>query len=393
MAENRDAAEIQAADAHRAGAEALAAAAQGTEAVRTTPETPGAGQTAAAAQEAEVVRPTPETQGAWQTAAVEQEIESAQPRKLLSVVVSVYNEEEALPLFYREAGKILDLCDWDYELIFVNDGSVDRSREILYQISKDDPKVRVIHFSRNFGHEAAMIAGIDHASGDAVICMDADLQHPPAMIPEIVRRFAAGYDVVNMIRLSNHSAGLIKNITSGGFYAVINFVSGTKFEKNASDFFGVSRRAADVLRQNYRERVRFLRGYVQSMGFLRTNLEYEAADRAAGHSKYSIRKLFRFSMNTIMSFSDLPLRLGIYAGAASAIFGLLLLIYSLVEKVRHGAPNGYTTIIVVICFMFSVLFLLVGIIGQYIGILFQEIKARPIYLVEETVNFPEKQGE
>ena len=136
--------------------------------------------------------------------------------------------------------------------------------------------------------------------------------------------------------------------------------------------------------------MRFLRGYVQSLGFRHTTLDYEAADRAAGHSKYSIRKLFRFSMNTIISFSDLPLRLGVYAGGLSGLLGLILLIYSVAVKFRKGAPDGYTTIIVLICFMFAVLFLLVGIIGQYIGVLFQEIKGRPLYLVEETLNFPEK---
>ncbi len=308
-------------------------------------------------------------------------------RKLLSVVVSVYNEEESLPLFYREAGKVLALLDWDYELIFVNDGSADGSRPVLYRAAQMDPRVKVIHFTRNFGHEAAMIAGIDHAAGDAVICMDADLQHPPACIPEIVGKLDEGYDVISMVRTENRSAGLVKNITSGGFYAVMNAMSGTSFEKNASDFFAVSRRAAEVLRKDYRERVRFLRGYVQSIGFRRTVLRYAAADRAAGHSKYSIRKLFRFSMNTIMSFSDLPLRLGIYAGALSGLIGMLLLIYTVWSKVTTGTPDGYATIICVICFMFTVLFILVGIIGQYIGILFQEVKGRPIYLVEETLNF------
>ena len=135
------------------------------------------------------------------------------------------------------------------------------------------------------------------------------------------------------------------------------------------------------MRRDYRERVRFLRGYVQSLGFRSTALQYEAAERAAGQSKYSLAKLFRFSMNTIMSFSDLPLRLGIYAGIASGLLGLILLIYSIVMKVRIGAPAGYTTIIVVICFMFAVLFLILGIMGQYIGVLFEEVKGRPIYIV------------
>ena len=301
----------------------------------------------------------------------------AERTNILTVVVSVFNEEEALPLCRERLTEVLERSGRPYALLFVNDGSSDRSAELLDRFAAEDARIRVLHFSRNFGHEAAMIAGIDYAEGN-VICMDADLQHPPQCIPEIVRAFDEGFDVISMVRTANRSAGLIKNITSAGFYGVMNALSGTRFEKNASDFFGISARAAEVLRHDYRERVRFLRGYVQSLGFRSTTLSYEAAERAAGHSKYSIRKLFRFSMNTIMSFSDLPLRLGIYAGIASGALGVLLLLYSIFTKLRFGAPDGYTTIIVVICFMFSMLFLILGIMGQYIGVLFQEVKGRPI---------------
>lgn len=300
--------------------------------------------------------------------------------EMLTVVVSVYNEEAALPLCHERLTEVLRESGRDYTLLFVNDGSRDRSAEILDRFAAEDTRVRVLHFSRNFGHEAAMIAGIDYAEG-AVICMDADLQHPPQCIPAILAKLDEGFDVISMVRTANRSAGIIKNITSSAFYGVMNALSGTRFEKNASDFFAVSARAAEVLRHDYRERVRFLRGYVQSLGFRSTALQYEAAERAAGQSKYSLAKLFRFSMNTIMSFSDLPLRLGIYAGIASGLLGLILLIYSIVMKVRIGAPAGYTTIIVVICFMFAVLFLILGIMGQYIGVLFEEVKGRPIYIV------------
>lgn len=300
--------------------------------------------------------------------------------EMLTVVVSVYNEEAALPLCHERLTEVLRESGRDYTLLFVNDGSRDRSAEILDRFAAEDTRVRVLHFSRNFGHEAAMIAGIDYAEG-AVICMDADLQHPPQCIPAILAKLDEGFDVISMVRTANRSAGIIKNLTSSAFYGVMNALSGTRFEKNASDFFAVSARAAEVLRRDYRERVRFLRGYVQSLGFRSTALQYEAAERAAGQSKYSLAKLFRFSMNTIMSFSDLPLRLGIYAGIASGLLGLILLIYSIVMKVRIGAPAGYTTIIVVICFMFAVLFLILGIMGQYIGVLFEEVKGRPIYIV------------
>ena len=309
--------------------------------------------------------------------------------KQVAIVIPVYNEAENLALFLKETASVCDaIPGYDFTWLFVNDGSTDATLTELRRLSSENGRIQYLSFSRNFGKESAIYAGLQHAEGDYVILMDGDLQHPPACIPEMIRLFDDGYDVISMVRKANRSAGLIKNITSSGFYAVMNALSGTNFEKNASDFFGVSRRAAQVLRENYRESVRFLRGYVQSLGFRHTTLDYEAADRAAGHSKYSIKKLFRFSMNTIMSFSDLPLRLGIYAGGLSGLLGVILLIYSIAVKFREGAPDGYTTIIVVICFMFAVLFLLVGIIGQYIGIMFQEIKGRPLYLVEETLNFP-----
>ena len=232
-------------------------------------------------------------------------------KRLLSVVVSVYNEEAVLKRFYEESSRVLRNIAWDYELLFVNDGSRDESHSILLRLAQQDSRVKVVSFSRNFGHEAAMIAGIDYSRGDGIICMDADLQHPPECIPEIVEKFENGYQVINMVRTKNKSAGLIKNLTSAAFYNLINVLSDVHFENNASDFFAVSRQVAQVLKDNYRERVRFLRGYVQNVGFKRTTIEYEARERAAGESKYSLRKLFRFSVNTIVCFSNLPLKLGI----------------------------------------------------------------------------------
>ena len=307
--------------------------------------------------------------------------------KKISIIVSVYNEEEVLFEFYRETIKVLLLIDNPYEIIFVNDGSTDGSRSTLFKLSRDDENVKVIHFSRNFGHEAAMIAGIDYASGDYIVCMDSDLQHPPTLLPEIIRKFDSGFDIINMVRTENKSAGILKNITSAGFYKVINKVSDMKLVSNASDFFGISKRVADILRNNYREKTRFLRGYVQNVGFNTTNIEYEARKRYAGESKYSIKKLFRFSMNTIMTFSDLPLKLGMYAGGMAAFLAIIMMIYTVVSFLRVGTPSGYATIICLICFMFSVLFFIVGIIGEYLGLILAEQKDRPLYIVEEKINF------
>ena len=191
-----------------------------------------------------------------------------------------------------------------------------------------------------------------------------------------------------MVRTKNRTAGLIKNIPSSGFYWLINHISDVHFEPNASDFFAVSRRVARVMRENYRERVRFLRGYVQNVGFKRTTIEYEAGVRVAGESKYSLKKLFAFSINTILCFSNMPLKLGIYTGIFSALLGVAVMVYTLFT--RQGAPSGYATIVVLLCFMFAMMFVLIGIIGEYIAILFTELKDRPIYIVEETENMGEE---
>ena len=304
----------------------------------------------------------------------------------MSIVVSVYNEEDSLESFYEVASRYIKNLDMDYELIFVNDGSVDKSEEIIREFAKKDDRVKALLFSRNFGHEAAMIAGIDYAGGDYIVCMDADLQHPPSILKDIIFKFNEGYDIINMIRTSNTDAGLIKNITSSIFYSGINLLSKNKLEKNASDFFAISKKVANVLRKDYREKVRFLRGYVQNIGFKKTSLPYVAQKRVAGHSKYSLHKLLKFSMDTILCFSDMPLKLGLYAGTFSIFLGLLMAIYTIVTWARVGTPNGYATIIVLLCFMFAMLFLIVGIIGQYIAILFTELKNRPIYIVDESLN-------
>ncbi|SFC92614.1 glycosyltransferase family 2 protein [Butyrivibrio sp. YAB3001] len=307
-------------------------------------------------------------------------------KKKISIVVSVYNEQEVLNLFVNAFEKIKNKIQWDYELIFVNDGSSDNSLSILKELSDKYPYIKLISFTKNFGHEAAMIAGIDNATGDGIICMDADLQHPVECIPQIISEFDKGIDVVNMIRTENKSAGLSKKITTFLFYRVVNILSANdSFKENASDFIAISKRAADVLRKNYRDKVRFLRGYVQNMGFPSTTITYVAPERAAGKSHYSLIKLWHYSTNVIVGFSDFPLKVGGYAGIASALIGVLVIIDALLTYKK--APSGYATIIVVLCFMFAVLFVIIGIIGKYLAVLFYESKDRPIYILDEKIGF------
>ena len=313
-------------------------------------------------------------------------------RELLSVIVPCYNEGAVIE---RTAKAIVDTCTgraFDFEIIFVNDGSKDDTLAFLKKLAGRSEKIKYISFSRNFGKEAAMLSGLEHCKGSCAVIMDADLQHPPECLPEIVEKFDEGYEVISMVRTRNKTAGLVKNVTSAAFYKLINHLSDVKFEANASDFFAVSKNAAEVLRNNYREKVRFLRGYVQSIGFEKTTIEYEARPRFAGESKYSLKSLFKFSINTILCFSDLPLKLGIYSGVITALFGLIMVIYTVYTWKIYGAPNGYATIVVLISFMFSVLFVIVGIIGEYIAILFAEIKDRPVYIVKDTANIKKKRS-
>lgn len=210
---------------------------------------------------------------------------------VLSVVVSVYNEAEGIRHAYEEMTHVLRQMPETYELIFVDDGSTDGSGDLLRPIAESDSHVRMVSFSKNFGHEAAMLAGIDHSHGEVVVCMDSDLQHPPAKIPEMVARWRDGFDVVNMVRTDRVDASVFQKTNSRLFYRFINLISDVKLAENASDFFLISKRVAAVLKTDFRERTRFLRGIVQLVGFPKTTLEYKAEERKAGHSKYSFFKI------------------------------------------------------------------------------------------------------
>lgn len=308
-----------------------------------------------------------------------------------SIVVSVYNEEMSLRQFHTVLQDVLSGNHIDNEIIFVNDGSTDQSSVIINGLASENQNIKVVEFTRNFGHEAAMIAGIDFATGDYIICMDADLQHPPEAIPDILRQFQSGYDIVSMVRTKNADAGFVKQLASKAFYKILNLFSPMKFENNSSDFFAISREVADVLRKDYREKVRYLRGYVQSVGYNKTTLEFEAGKRVGGKSKYSFIKLLKFSVQTLCSFSDFPLKLGIYTGLVVAACGIILMLYSIFQSIFNDTPPGYSTIIVALCFLFAVTLIVIGIIGEYISILFAEVKDRPIYLVKNTRNLQEQE--
>ena len=311
-------------------------------------------------------------------------------RRKLDIIVSVFNEEESLPGFRDALFSVLKKAGFSWKVIFVNDGSSDASADILDAFAKEHHNVAVIHLSRNFGHEAAMLAGIDASRADAVICMDADLQHPPEAIPEMIRAFDQGFGVVNMVRDKREDAGVFKKITSSIFYAFINRISPVKFERNASDFFLISARVAKLLKEEFRERTRFIRGYTQIVGFRKTTLRFTATSRMKGKSKYGFYRLMLLTSGAIATFSRLPLHLGLLMGIISAIFALVVSAYSIIMKIAGYAPPGYTTIIVFISVMFAIQFFLIGILGLYIGYIFEENKKRPIYIVDKKHGFEEE---
>lgn len=305
--------------------------------------------------------------------------------KTISVVVSVYNEEDVILLFCDELFRVLSLQKEPpitFEVIFVNDGSTDRSQLLLDEIVSSTSFARVIHFSRNFGHEAAMLAGIEHATGDAVICMDSDLQHPPSCIPQMVAQYIQGHEIITMIRDQRADGGILKKISSSLFYWTINVLTKSSFEPMASDFFLISTRVARIITSEYKEKTRFLRGIIQSVGFQKTALPYRAPKRKAGKSKYSIFRLFFLSLSAIATFSHVPLRLGIALGLLFGGFSLLVSIYSLFMKIMGQPFSGYTTIVVLLSSSFAMLFIVMGIIGEYIGYIFTEVKNRPGYIID-----------
>lgn len=307
----------------------------------------------------------------------------------ITVVFSVYNEGESLPALFTEIERVSKTQTNQFEWIFVNDGSRDNSQEQIrsfcrnYQVPGNT--ARFIGFSRNFGHEAAMIAGIDHATGDAIICMDADLQHPLTMIPAMIEKFNLGFQIISMVRTENKGSSGFKSYLSAAFYRLMNRMMTHKLTENASDFFLISKKVGEIIRKEYRERNRFLRGIIQTIGFKTATIEYVSPARQAGKSKYSLFKLVTLTSHAVTSFSKTPLLLGIWFGFAFAAISLILAIYTItVYLFGNTPPSGYTTIVLFMSFSFMILFFLIGIIGMYVGYLFEEQKGRPLYIIAES---------
>ena len=306
---------------------------------------------------------------------------------MLSVVIPVFNEEETLAELYRRLARAVTADDV-WEIVFVDDGSSDGSWELMCGLAAPDTRVRLIRLSRNFGHQAAITAGLNAARGDAVVVIDADLQDPPELISELVSRWRDGYDVVYAVRTARAGESRARLLSISVFYGLLRRIAGNDIPENAGDFRLMSRAVIDAL-ASMPERARFLRGMTSWVGFRQTAVEYRRDPRFAGASKYPPRKLLRLALDGITSFSTVPIKLVTWLGFALVVFCLGVLGWTLYTRFfTNAAPQGWTSLLVVVLLLGGVQLLSLGILGQYIARIFDEVKQRPLYLVSEVLETP-----
>jgi glycosyltransferase involved in cell wall biosynthesis len=315
-------------------------------------------------------------------------MENSSKSVYLSVVLPIFNEQESLPLLIEELYPVCNSLNKNYEIIFVNDCSRDKTPEILNELSQKDPRIKVIHFSRNFGHQAALSAGMDASSGELVVTMDSDLQHPPQMIPVFVKEAEAGADIVIGERVSNEQNSFIRERIGRAIYKLLSITTGFEF-KNASDFVLYDRKVVDVIK-GLPEREKFFRGLAQWVGFKKKYVPYSVRARKFGRPM-SIKGLARFILNGITSFSAFPLRISFWIGFVVFLFSIGYGISVVVEKFLY--PNnlveGLPALTIVVLTLGSIQLMVMGIIGEYLYKMFNEIKGRPVYIIAETKNIKE----
>ena len=305
---------------------------------------------------------------------------------LLSLVIPVYNEAEVLPTLFDQVAGLLAQLPCPGEVVFVNDGSRDRSLELLRDAALRDPRCKVVSLARNFGHQIAATAGLDAARGDAVVLMDADLQDPPELVPEMIGQYRLGYDVVYAQRTRRTGESIFKRASAWLFYRVMRLLVYKDLQPDVGDFRLISRRCLDALRQ-MREMHRFLRGMVAWVGFPQVGVPFVRPPRAAGRTKYSLAGMVRLAWTAALSFSPLPLRLSLVLGVLMLGVGLAYGIYGTVEYVL-GYPlvRGWFSLIVLNCLGWGTTMMAIGILGEYVARIYEEIKGRPLYLIADTWN-------
>ncbi|MDX6423442.1 MAG: polyisoprenyl-phosphate glycosyltransferase [Gaiellaceae bacterium] len=304
-----------------------------------------------------------------------------------SFVIPVFNERETLPELHRRLSEVIETLDGEAELLFVDDCSFDGSYELLGELGREDPRIRVIRFARNFGHQVAITAGLDHAAGDAVVVMDADLQDPPEVIPDLIARWEEGYEVVYAVRERRSGESWLKRSTASWFYRVLRRIAHVEMPLDAGDFRLVDRRAVDAFR-SMRERARYVRGMFSWVGFRQIGVPYSRSERFAGEPKYSYRKSLTLAVDGLVSFSSAPLRAALVAGFAFSTLAFALGVFAVVAKIAGAfVVPGWASILVVVSFLGGVQLTVIGMLGLYVGRIYEEVKARPIYIVRETIGF------
>jgi dolichol-phosphate mannosyltransferase len=309
------------------------------------------------------------------------------------VVVPCLNEEEVICDTNRQLAAALEQVPLNFEIIYVDDGSSDSTPELLRQLQEGDEHIRVVRFSRNFGHQMAITAGLEHAAGDAVVIIDADLQDPPEVILEFVEKWMDGYDVVYGVRAEREGETAFKLWTAKVFYRCMAGLSDTQIPVDTGDFRLMDRRVVNALLE-MPERDRFVRGMVSWLGFSQIGISYHREARTAGTTKFSFFKMLRFAMDGIFSFSVLPLRVATWIGFAASGLAILGIVIATVERLMgvHGLVKGWTSILIAVLFIGGVQLICIGIIGEYVGRIYGETKQRPLYVVQERSGFNTKRA-
>ncbi|MEY4479556.1 MAG: hypothetical protein RLZZ267_234 [Bacillota bacterium] len=300
-----------------------------------------------------------------------------------SIIIPVYNEEEVIVHTYQRLNHVMKTINEPYELIFVNDGSRDKTYEKLEQLEATDSAVRVLDFSRNFGHQIAITAGMDHAQGQAIVVIDADLQDPPELIIDMIAKWKEGYDVVYAKRVSRKGETWFKKASASLFYRILHRLSDVDIPIDTGDFRLIDRQVADQLKE-IREKNRFVRGLVSWVGFRQTAVEYERDERQYGETKYPLKRMIKLSVDGMTSFSIKPLKITSYLGVFSSVAGFLYMIYVLYLRVfTDDTITGWASAIIIQLFFSGITLIMLGIIGEYVGRIYDESKNRPIYILRE----------
>ncbi len=304
-----------------------------------------------------------------------------------TVIIPMYNEELVIEETYKRLKKVMNETEIAYELIFVNDGSRDQTASIVSGIAQSDGQVRLLDFSRNFGHQAAVSAGLDYARGQAVVIIDADLQDPPEVIPQMLEKWRAGFEVVYGKRMKRKGETFFKKLTAYLFYRFLRLMTNEDIPTDTGDFRLMDRKVCDAMKR-LNEKNRFLRGLVHWVGFKQAAVSYVRDERWAGETKYPFKKMLKFATDGIVSFTYKPLKLATYLGFLLSISGFLYLIFVLYERIFLGtATSGWASIIGINLIFNGITLIILGIIGEYVGRIYEEVKGRPLYIVREEIGF------